>query len=170
MPVLFHPCANKYDFLRFSFFFQVVLVLVIDASAVIVSDPLGRMPYFAQKWPLLQPNSRSQSLRQQMLHQLRSSGRLPTNMLFRHKMPQQIAVAQSFMRPIKLAPVTLKKGQPLIAAPSYYRPTVATPQKYRFRSSAPAPHSGEYVFENPFANHNNVAIQPVCGLFCESRV
>lgn len=142
-------------------------MLVIDASAVIVGDPLARTPYFTPKWSFMQPNSRSQSLRQQMLHQLRASGRLPTNMLYRHRMPQQIAVAQSFMRPIKLAPVSLKKGQPLIAASSYYRPTVSTPQKYRFRSSAPAPHSGEYVFENPFASHNNVAIQPVCGLYCE---
>lgn len=136
------------------------MLLSIDTSAVIVGDPILRTPYFSPKWPSLQQSSRSHSLRQQILNQLRNVGRLPSNMLIR-KVPQPIAVP-SFMRPIKVSPYTLKKGQQLIAAPSYYRPTVSTPQKYRFRSSPPAPNSGEYVFENPFANHNNIAIQPVC--------
>lgn len=139
---------------------QVVLALVIDASAVIIGDPMGRTSYFGPKWPSLQPNGRSQSLRQQIFHQLRSSGRIPANMLIR-KVPQQIAVAPSYMRPIKIAPMSMKKGQPMMA-PSYYRPTASTPPKYRFRSSPPAPHSGEYIFENPFANHNSVNAQPVC--------
>lgn len=137
-----------------------VVLLAIDASAVIVGDPILRTPYFSPKWPPLQQSSRSHSLRQQILNQLRNVGRLPTNMLIR-KVPQPIAVP-SYMRPIKVSPYTMKKGQQLIAAPSYFRPTVSTPQKYRFRSSPSAPNSGEYVFENPFAHHNNIAMQPVC--------
>lgn len=145
-------------------------MLVIDASAVIISDPISRASYFSPKWPSLQPNGRSHSLRQQIFHQLRASGRIPANMLIR-KMPQQMAVAPSYMRPIKIAPMSMQKGQPIIASPSFYRPTVSTPSKYRFRSSPPAPNSGEYIFENPFANHNTVNIQPVCMiLMCCVRV
>lgn len=132
-------------------------MLILDASSVMIGDSKG--PLVFSKWPPPQQTGRSQqSIRQQILYHLRGNGRIPSNMVVK-KVAQPLS--QRLVRPMKLAQMPLKNGAPLVSAPSYYRPTISTPPRYRFRSSPPAPNSGEYVYENPFGNHNSIGFQPV---------
>lgn len=127
------------------------MVVIGGISSIMVSDSATKSPMVFSKWPPY-PNSKSSSLRHQIFQHLRTSGRIPQNMIVNRRYPTSMSY---MMRPMKYA--QLKKVP--IPAPSYYRPTISTPPRYRFQSSPPAPQSGEYIFENPF---NNVGFQPVC--------
>lgn len=115
-----------------------------------INDVASKTPMMFSNWPPIQQstNGKSPSLRQQIYHHLRTSGRIPSNMFVKR-------YPSSMLRPMKLQ--SLKKA-PLVTSPSYYKPNIQSPPRYRFRSSPQAPNTGEYVFENPFVN---AGIQPV---------
>lgn len=151
---------------------QIVLLAVIGASSIVVNESATKPPLMFSKWPPPPyQNNKSPSLRQQIFHQLRSNGRIPSNMIVK-RYPPSISQSMSYMmRPMKYA--QLKKVP--IPAPSYYKPTISTPPRYRFQSSPSAPNTGEYVFENPFNSYGYQSpvapvspIAPVCTTnFCE---
>lgn len=133
--------------------FQVALLAVVgEVSSVVITDSATKPPLMFSKWPPTYQNSKSSSLRHQMFHQLRSSGRLPSpSMIVKRYPSQQMSVV---MRPMKYP--QLKKA-PIPQTP-YYKPTISPPPRYRFQSSASASNVGEYIFENPF---NNLGLQSV---------
>lgn len=125
---------------------QILSLAVIGASSIVITDSATKPPLMFSKWPPTYQNSKPPSLRHQMFHQLRSSGRLPSaSMIVKRYPSQQMSV---MMRPMKYP--TLKKTP--LPQPSYYKPTIATPPRYRFQGPASASNVGEYVFENPFNN------------------
>lgn len=131
-------------------------MVVIGASSIMVSDSATKAPLMFSKWPPYS-NSKSPALRHQIFQHLRSSGRIPQNMIVK-RYPSYV------MRPMKYAQlkkVPLPQLQPQ-PQPSYYRPTISTPPRFRFQSSLSAPNSGEYIFENPF----NINIQQVGTVKC----
>lgn len=123
-----------------------ILAIVIGVSSIVITDSATKPPLVFSKWPPTYQNSKPTSLRHQMFHQLRSTGRLPSaNMIVKRFPSQQMSV---LMRPMKYAQL---KKTPLPQSP-YYKPTISTPQRYRFQGSGSASNVGEYVFENPFNN------------------
>lgn len=142
---------NGPKLIRSSFLFvcislQILSLAVIGASSIVITDSATKPPLMFSKWPPTYQNSKPPSLRHQMFHQLRSSGRLPSaSMIVKRYPSQQMSV---MMRPMKYP--TLKKTP--LPQPSYYKPTIATPPRYRFQGPASASNVGEYVFENPFNN------------------
>lgn len=143
-----------FAFVSNSFQMLLLLVAVIGVSSIVITDSATKPPLMFSKWPPTYQNSKPTSLRHQMFHQLRTSGRLPSpSMIVKRYPSQQMAVV---MRPMKYP--QLKKTP--IPQPSYYKPTISTPpHRYRFQSSASASNVGEYVFENPF---NNFGLPHVC--------
>lgn len=119
--------------------------MAIGVSSIMINDMATKPPLIFSKWPPTYQNGKSTSLRQQIFHQLRSSGRIPSSSMIVKRYPSALPV---MMRPLKYA--QLKKTP--LPQPSYYKPTISTPQRYRFHSSPPAPNTGEYVFENPFSS------------------
>lgn len=145
--------SNRFDSFGMLFqSFQIVLLAVIGTSSIMINESATKQPLMFSKWPPSYQNSKSQSLRQQIFHQLRSSGRIPSPSMIVKRYPSSMPI---MMRPMKYA--QLKKTP--IPQPSYYRPTISTPPRYRFHSSAQAPNTGEYIFENPF---NNMGLSQVC--------
>ncbi|XP_031616717.1 uncharacterized protein LOC116336745 [Contarinia nasturtii] len=126
----------------------VLMVAIGGISSIMVSDSATKSPLVFSKWPPY-PNSKSSALRHQIFQHLRTTGRIPQNMIVK-RYPTSMSY---MMRPMKYAQL---KKVPLPQA-SYYRPTISTPPRYRFQSSPAAPQPGEYIFENPF---NNVGYQP----------
>lgn len=116
-----------------------------------INDSGSKSSLMYSNWPPVQrsiePNS-PPSLRQQILMHYRNTGRLPSNMYVKR-------YPTSMMRPMKMQ--SLKKA-PIVPAPSYYKPNIQLPPRYRFRSSPSAPNTGEYVYENPFKTYGT---QPV---------
>lgn len=129
-----------------------MLIAVIGTSSIMINDSATKSPLMFSKWPPSYQNGKSQSLRHQIFHQLRSSGRIPSPSMLVKRYPS--SPMSVMMRPMKYAQL---KKQPL-PQPSYYRPTISTPPRYRFNSSPQAPNTGEYIFENPF---NNLGLPPV---------
>lgn len=126
---------------------------MIGVSSIMVSDSATKAPLVFSKWPPY-PNSKSSSLRHQIFQHLRSSGRIPQNTIVKRYPP-----AAFMMRPMKYA--QLKKTP--IAQPSYYRPSISTPPRYRFHGSAAVPNPDEYIYENPF---NTIGFVQVCANAC----
>lgn len=122
-------------------------MIAIGASSIMVSDSVTKAPLVFSKWPPYQ-NGKSSSLRNQIFQHLRSAGRIPPNMIVK-RYPSSMYM----MRPMKYPQL---KKVPIQALPSYYRPTISTPPRYRFQSSPGAPNSGEYIFENPFNGYQQV--------------
>lgn len=120
-------------------------MLVVCTSSVIINESTPKAPLVFSNWPPVQRSSKPQSLRHQILYHLRSNGRIPTPVK-RYPSPPRV------LRPIKMSALPLPTKGQILQAPSYYRPTISTQPRYRFRSSAPAPNTGEYVFENPFTS------------------
>lgn len=105
------------------------------------SETMAGGPLVFSNWP---PKQKSQSLRHQLLHQLRNSGRIPPAMVIKR-------YHQRHVRPVKMPTMAhyVVKKHP---APMFFKPTLSTPARITFQSSPAGPHSGEYVYENPFAS------------------
>lgn len=108
-------------------------------------------PLVFTNWP---PKQKSQSLRYQLLNQLRSSGRIPPMMMMVKRYPQRL------IRPMKLQamPHYYMKKHP---APIFYKPTMATPSRIHFKSSPAGPHTNEYVYEMPYTTAATQTVGPI---------
>lgn len=116
-------------------------MVTLCVSNICLCEKSPASPLVFNNWP---PKHKSQSLRHQLLGQMRTSGRLPQVMMLK-RYPQRL------VRPMKLQaiPNYFMKKQPL---PLYFKPTLSTPSRIPFRSSPAGPQSHEYVYESPFTS------------------
>lgn len=131
------------------------------SSSIMINEQATKPPLIFSKWPPTYQNGKSQSLRHQIFHQLRSSGRIPSPSMLVKRYPPPSSSSSFMMRPMKYAQL---KKQP-IPQPSYYRPTISSPPRFRFNSS-PQASNGEYIFENPYTN---VGFAPVRTIFISNE-
>lgn len=152
-----------YAYLSYNIFhFQIVLMVVIGVSSIMVNDVATKPPLMFSKWPPIYQNTKSPSLRHQIFSNLRTSGRIPQNVMVK-RYPSNVGYAM--MRPMKYAQL---KKTPIASAPSYYRPTISTPPRYRiqkFQASPQASNAGDYIFENPFTNFVFPPVRTIVSLF-----
>lgn len=132
--------------------FQLIVLVVNGAVSIRVRDTESNGPLVFSKWPPVKHHNKPPTMRHQLMYHLRSHRRIPPGAMRKrfHTMPSHSLSQQRVMRPMKM---------PMM--PHYvtvYKPTMSTPHRINFHSSPPGPNSGEYVYENPFAN---VPMQPV---------